>query len=323
MATIWQDIKQQFTQGNAIVRLVMLNIAVYVITNMISVPLYLSGIHYGLYVNFLEEWFYLPSSPMKLLLRPWTIFTYMFMHANFWHLLFNMLVLYGFGRITNDLIHNSKIIPLYLLGGMAGALLFMISFNIFPVFLQLGSVPLVGASASVMGILLSAATLNPHGHIRLIILGSIELQYVALALVVIDILSIPLTNPGGHFAHLGGAFMGWFYIYQLRRGRDLGQPFIVIANFLRNTFAGRQEEIRKKRQPKMVYKKAHQPGAAETGSTGTTTSYNTYSRSFAQRYRNMTQEECLDAILEKIHKEGYDSLSEEEKAFLYNSSKKK
>ena len=123
-----------------------------------------------------------------------------------------MMVLYWFGRITNDLIHNSKIVPLYFLGGFAGALFFLISFNAFPVFWHLGSVPLVGASAAVMAILLSAATLNPQGHIRLILIGAVELQYVALALVVIDILSIPLTNPGGHFAHLGGMVFGFILI---------------------------------------------------------------------------------------------------------------
>ena len=322
MATIWQDINYEFRRGNAIVRLAMANIAIFVLVNLISVPIYLSGIPYHFYVEFLEEWLYLPSSPMKLLIRPWTLFSYMFIHATFWHLLFNMLILYWFGRITNDLIHNSKIIPLYLLGGIAGAAMFIISFNVFPVFSGRGSVPLVGASASVIGILLSAATLNPKGHIRLILIGAVELQYVALALVFLDILSIPLTNPGGHFAHLGGAFMGWFYIFQLRRGRDLGMPFIRTARFLQNPFA-RKETPRKKRSSKMVYKKTHEGGVVSDSSNSGSSSYDSFSRSFAQRYRNMTQEECVDAILDKISEQGYENLSEEEKAFLHNSSKKK
>jgi membrane associated rhomboid family serine protease len=322
MSTIWQNIRYEYSRGNAVVKLAMLNIAVYILVNLISVPFFLSGIQYQFYTNFLADWFYLPSSPEKLLFRPWTLFTYMFMHASLWHLIFNMLVLYGFGRITNDLIHNSKIVPLYLLGGFAGALLFMVSFNAFPVFWHLGSVPLVGASAAVMAMLLSAATLNPQGHIRLILIGSVELQYVALALVVIDVLSIPFTNPGGHFAHLGGAIMGWFYIFQLRRGRDLGYPIRVTAKFLSNPIAFANANSRKKRAPKLAYKKAAEPVVSEApvisgkGPEG-------YGRSFSSRYKNMTIDECVDAILDKINAKGYDSLSQEEKDFLAKSSKKK
>ncbi len=323
MGTIWQDINYEYRRGNAIVKLAMFNIAIFVFINLISVPIYLSGIKYHFFIEFIEEWFYLPSSPMKLLVRPWTLLTYMFLHASFWHLLFNMLVLYWFGRITNDLIHNSKIVPLYLLGGLTGALLFILSFNVFPVFSKLGSVPLVGASASVMAILLAAATLNPQGHIRLILIGAVELQYVALALVVIDILSIPFTNPGGHFAHLGGAFMGWFYIFQLRRGRDLAYLFIETGKLFQNPFRSYKYKQRKKRSPKMVYKKAHQSSAIAESTEIIGPKTEGLSRSFAQKYRNMTQEECVDSILDKINAHGYESLSDEEKDFLANRSKKK
>jgi membrane associated rhomboid family serine protease len=323
MGTIWQDITYEYRRGNSVVRLAMFNIAIYILVNLISVPIYLLGIKYHLFTDFLEEWFYLPSSPLKLLFRPWTLFTYMFMHASIWHLAFNMLILYWFGRITNDLIHNNKIIPLYLLGGLAGALIFIVSFNSFPVFWNSGSVPMVGASAAVMAVLLSAATLNPHGHIRLILIGSVELQYIALALVVIDILSIPLTNPGGHFAHLGGALMGWLYIFQLRRGRDLGYPFILVGRLFSHPITFGRQAPRKKRAPKMVYKKAHEGSAAEVMNSSGNTQPEGFSRSFAQKYRNMTHEECVDAILDKINEQGYDSLSDEEKAFLQKSSKKK
>jgi hypothetical protein len=245
----------------------------------------------------------------------------MFMHASIWHLIFNMLVLYWFGRITNDLIHNSKILPLYFLGGFAGAFLFLISFNAFPVFWNSGSVPLVGASAAVMAILLSAATLNPQGHIRFIIIGTVELQYVALAMVVIDVLSIPFTNPGGHFAHLGGALMGWFFIFMLRRGVDLGTPIRAILTFLNDPSSFRRRS-RKKRSPKISSRKAPETVTSDTGiSSGK--SIDGYGRSFTQRYRNMTAEECVDAILDKINAHGYDSLSDEEKDFLSKSSKKK
>jgi membrane associated rhomboid family serine protease len=323
MGTIWQDISYEYRKGNAVVKLAMLNIAIYVLVNLISVPIYLSGVPYSSFLHFLQEWFYLPSSPVKLLLRPWTLITYMFLHSSIWHLIFNMMVLYWFGRITNDLIHNSKIVPLYFLGGFAGALFFLISFNAFPFFWHLGSVPLVGASAAVMAILLSAATLNPQGHIRLILIGAVELQYVALALVVIDILSIPLTNPGGHFAHLGGALMGWFYKFMLRRGRDLGQPIKTIIGFISNPSAVFRSGPKKKRAPKLAYKKATEPVVTETSGNSSNKTVESYGRSFSQRYRNMTIDECVDAILDKINANGYDNLSQEEKDFLAKSSKKK
>jgi membrane associated rhomboid family serine protease len=321
MGSILGDIKYEYNKANAVVRLAMWNIAIYILVNLISVPIYLSGVPYIQFVHFIQEWFYLPSDPMKLLVRPWTLISYMFMHASIWHLIFNMLVLYWFGRITNDLIHNSKILPLYFLGGFAGAFLFLISFNAFPVFWNSGSVPLVGASAAVMAILLSAATLNPQGHIRFIIIGTVELQYVALAMVVIDVLSIPFTNPGGHFAHLGGALMGWFFIFMLRRGVDLGTPIRAILTFLNDPSSFRRRS-RKKRSPKISSRKAPETVTSDTGiSSGK--SIDGYGRSFTQRYRNMTAEECVDAILDKINAHGYDSLSDEEKDFLSKSSKKK
>jgi len=319
---MWSDLQYEYRRGNAVVRLAMWNIAIYILVNLISVPIYLSGIPHIQFVHFVQQWFYLPSDPLKLLFRPWTLVSYMFMHASIWHLIFNMLVLYWFGRITNDLIHNNKILPLYFLGGFAGALMFMISFNAFPVFWNSGSVPLVGASAAVMSILLSAATLNPQGHIRFIIIGNVELQYVALAMVVIDVLSIPFTNPGGHFAHLGGAVMGWFFIFMLRRGVDLGTPFRAIFNFLSDPASIRRRSSKKKRSPKLSSRKAPETVTSDTGSNNGK-STDGYGRSFTQRYRNMTTEECVDAILDKINTYGYISLTDEEKDFLAKSSKKK
>lgn len=318
--SIWNDIRNEFLKGNAVTRLIMINVVVYITIHLIYVPIFLIFKENQYYYDFIAEWFYVPSNPMKLLTRPWTLFTYMFLHAGVWHIFFNMLLLYWFGRIANNLIASNKIVPIYLLGGLTGALLFIFSFNVFPVFDSFDP-NLVGASASVMAIVLAAATLNPRGNIRLFLVGTVELQYVALFMVIIDILSIPATNPGGHFAHLGGAFMGWLFIHQLRRGRDFAEPIHRIGEWIKVPFGGRSPQPRKKRQPKMVYKKAHQASANET--TTAANSYGTFSRSFAQRYRNMTHEECVDAILDKIHLQGYESLSEEEKEFLDKMSKDK
>lgn len=318
MNSIIQDLKYQYAKGDTIIRLVMLNVAIYIVMNLVYVPIYLFGGSPLAYSEFIQNWLYLPSKPIQLLTRPWTLITYMFLHAGFFHILFNMLIMWWFGRILSDLIPDRKILPIYLLGGIAGGLLFVISFNIFPAFLQAGIVPLVGASASVMAIVLATATLNPKGQMRFFLIGNVELQYVALFFVLIDILQIPYTNPGGHVAHLGGALLGWFFIYQMRRGRDLAIPVENTINFIRGK---KPPKARKKREPRMAYKKAHQASDSNPEMSGNASTYSGFSRSFAQKYRNMSKQECVDAILDKIRQSGYDSLSEDEKSFLDKSSK--
>lgn len=320
-ATILEDIKAQFRKGDAVTRLIMANVVVFVLLNLISVPLYLMKSYAG-YWEFIHEWFYLPSDLSKLPFRIWTIFTYMFLHAGALHLLFNMLVLYWFGRILNDLLPNSKILPIYLWGGLVGGLAFVMAFNIFPVFDTKPAI--LGASASVMAVVLAAATTNPRGQMQLLFIGRVELQYIALFLVVLDILTIPNTNPGGHIAHLGGALMGWFFIAQLRRGVDLAKPvnqMIGWFSFRRRTKiehtagrAGAAQPQKKRRQPKMVVYRGK--GSQRSDYNGSE-----YGNSFIQKYKHLTAQECVDAILDKIRRSGYDSLTEDEKSFLDKTSK--
>lgn len=322
-ATILEDIKTQFRKGDAVTRLIMANVVVFVLLNLISVPLYLMKSYTG-YWEFIHEWFYLPSDLTKLPFRIWTIFTYMFLHAGALHLLFNMLVLYWFGRILNDLLPNSKILPIYLWGGLVGGLAFVLAFNIFPVF---DSKPaILGASASVMAVVLATATTNPKGQMQLLFIGRVELQYIALVLVILDVLTIPNTNPGGHIAHLGGALMGWFFIAQLRRGADLAKPvnqLISLFSFKRGPKiehsarrAGAAQPQQKRRQPRMVIHRGK--GTQSSDYNGSE-----YGNSFIQKYKHLSAQECVDAILDKIRRSGYDSLTEDEKSFLDKTSKNK
>ncbi|BDS14094.1 rhomboid family protein [Aureispira anguillae] len=315
MATnIWDDIKMRYQQGNTIIRLIMANVAVHVFVALISVFVFLITGWRDEYWNFVSEWFYFPSEIGKIPLRLWSIFTYMFLHDGLWHILMNMLVLYWFGQRLNDLLPNSKMLPIYIWGGIAGALFFAIGFNIFPPFSSAEG-NLVGASASVMAIVLAAATLNPKGVIRLFLIGDVELQYVALVWVIINLIVIPGGNPGGALAHLGGAFMGWFFIYQLRKGNDLAQPINkVLGWFTRKKMTAHKQKKTKTHQKtersfkaKMkVYK-----GGQKSDYYG-----NEYGRSFMQKYKEMSREECLNTILDKIKRSGYDSLTEDEKIFL-------
>ena len=313
---IWNDLRAQYDQGNAVIRLIMLNIAVYVITSLLIVPLYLFfGTDMSTFNAWLRDWCYLPSDLGQLLYRPWSLATYMFMHTGFFHLLFNMLLLFWFGRMVNDLLPNLKALAVYLFGGLAGALVFVLAFNIFPVFAE-AKPPIVGASAGVMAIVASAAALAPTARMNFIFIGPVQLRYVVLVLVVFDLIQIPGNNSGGHLAHLGGALMGWFYIRRLQNGQDLAAPLYHLLGYVRIRRKKPLDEPVRKREAKMVYRQNRPPQEDPEPEE-----YQGYSRSFIQEYRNMNRQECVDAILDKIRRSGYASLSEDEKAFLDRTSK--
>lgn len=316
-ANIWEDLKLKYHQGNAIIRLIMINMAVHVIIALIGVFVYLtSNMTPEGWDRLISEWLYFPSEILKLPLRVWTIITYMFLHAGLWHIASNLLVLYFFGRRLNDWVSDRHIWPIYIWGGLAGAVVFLIGFNIFPPFANMKG-NLVGASASVMAIVLATATFSPRGLFHLPFIGGVQLQYIALVWVLYNLIVIPGGNPGGALAHLGGAFMGWFYVDQSRKGRDLSKPINKILDFLTGN---RTPKSSKQSRPKAKTKKtssAFQPrmkvykGQQQSDYYG-----DEYSRSFLQKYKEMSKEECLDSILDKIKRSGYDSLSKDEKVFL-------
>ena len=313
-ANIWDDLKLRYQQGNPIIKLIMVNVAVHVVALLLSVFVFLgtgTALNYWAFIN---EWFYFPSELGKIPFRFWTIFTYMFLHGDFFHILMNMLVLFWFGQKLNDLLPNSQMFPIYIWGGIAGAVFFAIGFNLFPPFASYQG-NLVGASASVMAIVLATAILNPKGTIHLFIIGAVQLQYVALVWVLYNLLVIPGGNPGGALAHLGGAFMGWFFVYQLRKGVDLALP---INNILGVFPGGKQSKKSKQAKSKQGQKKSAFAPKMKVYKGSQKTDYfgNEYGRSFMQKYKEMSREECLNTILDKIKRSGYDSLTEDEKVFL-------
>jgi len=320
MTTLWQDLKYNYQRGNSVIRLIMLNITAHLGLNLLLLPFFLFGISTEFYWAEVQNWLYLPADSAKLLVRPWTLFSYMFLHSGIWHLLMNMLILYWFGRIVNNLLKDRQIWGIYLLSGLSGGLFFLLSYNLFPAFYgQSSTAVIVGASAGVMGVVLAAAAITPKANMRFILIGNVQLQYVALAFVLIDLVSVSLNNSGGHLAHLGGAAMGWFFIYLLKRGQDLSLP-------LKPLFEGRQQNIKPQNrpQPKMAYRKTESSSMQASAQSQTSNNnYGGYSRSFAQKYRHLSHQECIDAILDKIRSSGYDSLTKDEKTYLDESSQKK
>lgn len=285
---IFDGIKNFFLQKTALSRLMLINISVWIICLFISVFTWLFNISD---ISFVTKLFAVPAEISSLTEKPWSIFTYMFLQERFWHLFFNMLMLYYGGLIFLQYFSQKQLLLTYIFGGIIGALFFILAFNVFPVFENMkGGAVALGASASVLSILIAAATYQPEYKINLFLIGPVKMKWVAIIFVVIDILSIPKGNSGGHIAHLGGALWGFLYAYMLRKDFDIYLIF--------------------KRKPRIKVKSRN---AGSYQRPKTDEQYND------ERAQN--QEET-DRILEKIAKNGYSSLSDKEKEFLFRQSKK-
>jgi len=290
--SILEDIRREFTSGNMVSRLIIINVAVFVIINVVTVVMFLAS---GSTVNPVLPWIMLRAEVMDLLKHPWTLLTHMFTHYGIWHLLFNMLWLFWFGKIIQEFIGNKKILPLYVYGGITGALLLIISYNIFPgLRSDLPYVSALGASAGVLAIVTAAATLVPDYTVFLLFFGAVKIKYIALFMVILDMVSIPGLNSGGRIAHLGGALFGYVFIKQLQVGHDWSKPF--------NNFLEAIVGIFKRKEPRVVYRTKPQEQKKK--------------RSYPEDKQGR-----VDAILDKIAQSGYDSLTKEEKEFLFKVSK--
>lgn len=307
--TLFDDIKQQYSRGDRITQLIIINVAVFLGVLVVRLLLMIGGGASGvsLYDGFLN--LLMAHSSLKFtLIHFWTPFTYMFLHEGLWHIFFNMLYLHWFGRILQDMGGRKLIVPIYLAGGLAGWLAYILSTHLLQN-LPIGDVAL-GASASVMAIIAAAATLVPHFDIQLIIIGRVELRWVALFLIVLDLASINLQggNNGGHLMHLGGVAAGWFFIWQLQRGADYADIFEKYTSVLTNWFA-------KRRKPNLT---ATRGGGSMHSAQKTV--LNTPRQ--ASGDENNTQV-VIDEILEKIKRSGINSLSDKEREWLYKASKNK
>lgn len=207
--------------GNSLIMMLAILAIVFCIFKFIYITYWLSGLSYESYYKNIFNWFRLPAEPERIMTRPWTILTYMFMHDGVFHLLGNLLWLWAFGYILQDLAGNNKLIPLFLYGGFAGAFLFVLVNNIFPVLSsQIHGRTLEGASAGVMAVAIATTTLAPDFRIFPMLNGGIPLWVLTIIFVIIDFAGVTGDNGGGHIAHLGGAAIGFIFILQLRKGND-------------------------------------------------------------------------------------------------------
>ena len=297
MGSFISDLKNNFQRGTISLQLIYINVGVFVVTTLVSVVLMLFNWGGMSWMNFLQLPAYLP----KFLVQPWTLFTYMFLHVGALHLLFNMLWLYWFGQLFLSFFSARHFRGLYLLGGLCGGLLYMLAYNVFPYFgpYIYGSY-LLGASASVLAIVVATAVREPEYRVNFMFIGAVRLKYVALFMVVTDLLFVTSGNGGGHIAHLGGALGGWWFAKSLQKGHDITRWINQVFDW----FSGGIKISRPAKKPKM---KVNRGGKVDD---------------YDYNVRKKQQSEEIDRILDKLKQSGYASLTTEEKKRLFDASKK-
>ena len=284
------NLAYKYKSASVLIKIIVINIAVFLV-------FYLGSFILNIPETTTKSWFVLPTDLSTFILQPWSIITYIFLHSGFWHIFWNMLILYYFGNYVENLFRGKRLLTIFLLGGIAGGLLYMLAYNLFPAFTNEGmSGRLQGASAAVYAVMVFIATYSPNSEMR-IFRWNIKLWHIALFFVLKDLISLPASgNAGGLIAHMGGALFGYLYATQLTKGNDIGAWFDRLMDRVSNMFSTRK---------KATFKKVHK-------------NKTTYQSSGKQRTADGRQQQ-IDAILDKISKSGYESLSKKEKDFLFKA----
>jgi len=291
--SIAEEIKDSFKNGSVLTKLIYVNIAAFLLFKLVKLIMVLSG-NPNIEIIPFVRFFMVPSNLTELLLKPWTIITYMFSHDNFFHLLFNILYIYWFGRVFISIIGERLLLRVYLWGGLSGAALYILSFNIIPSFSNVyGYSEMLGASASAMAILFSVARNQPDYKIHLLFFGPVKLKYIALVALILDLISISnMTNTGGHIAHIGGAIFGLIFGKMLLDGK------ITYPSEKKSVW---DFSFTKKKKLKVLHRRPL-----------TDMEYNAI---------RTQRKQDIDHVLDKIKQSGYDSLSKDEKKMLFDASK--
>ncbi len=280
----------QFKQLSIVLKIIVMNTLIFLIV-------YLGSFFFKLSPAILVSWFVLPTSFLEIVFQPWSFVTYAFLHAGFWHLFWNMYLLYWFGLYVLNLFTSKRFLTIYLLGAINGGLFYVLAYNLFPVFNNISS-NLMGASASVLAIVIFIATYTPDAIVR-IFTFRIKLWQIGLVLVLLDLFQLPTSgNAGGLIAHMGGAIFGYVYAIQLKKGNDIGIWFENLMDALVNLFKTNRHKH---------FKQVHKTKQSSTKNT--------------KRSSTNNHQIKIDRILDKIGKSGYDSLTKAEKDFLFKAGK--
>ncbi|HOU68438.1 MAG: rhomboid family intramembrane serine protease [Paludibacteraceae bacterium] len=288
---IKEEIINSFKTGSTLTKLIYINLGLFIIVGLGSAILTLFNVS-----NVWTTILMLPSKFSILITRPWSILTYMFLHLNFIHLLFNILTFYWFGNLFMQYYSQKELVGLYITSGILGGVLYMLAYSIFPYFADKYG-DLTGASAAVMGIIVAVAVTAPERPIRLMFIGDVKLKWIAIVGIIISLLNVASENAGGNISHIGGALGGYLFVLASRKGKDITAWVNRPINFLANLF---------NRSPKMKVTYNNRPMTDQE--------YN---------YNKKQEAENIDKILDKIKKSGYESLSKEEKRQLFSASGKR
>jgi membrane associated rhomboid family serine protease len=288
------EIKASFKEGSTLTKLIYLNLGVFLAVKIAQIFFILFNTPQGF--ESLLRWFAVPASFPDLIRKPWTLLTYMFLHEGFLHILFNMLWLFWFGRIFLEYLDQKKLVSVYLLGGITGAILYIISFNLFPVFKSVVTESVaLGASASVIAVVIAITAYVPNHTVYLMFIGPVKIKYIVIIIFVVTSVLDFSTNTGGKIAHIGGAILGLLYTSQFRKGKDIGKWINRLIDQVVTLLKPREKM-------KVTHKKS-------------TTDYE-YNKKKAQ------EQEEINRILDKISKGGYESLTKDEKETLFKASNK-
>ena len=291
--SIIDEIKDSFKHGTTLTKLIYINLGVFLLLHAGIVILYLANAQES--IDTLLTWMAVPASLESLLIRPWTVFSYMFLHKDFFHILFNITWLYWFGKIFLQYLDEKKLLSLYILGGFAGAVVFIASYNIFPVLKEQAPVAIaMGASAAVMAIVIAIAAFVPDHSMYIIFIGPVKIIWIALISFFLSSVVDFSVNTGGKIAHMGGALFGYLFIVRYKQGKDITIWFSEIIDFIFSLF-------KTKKKMKVSHKR-----------TMTEMEYKAV---------QIEKQKEIDRILDKISKSGYESLTSREKEMLFKLGK--
>ncbi len=308
MASFIEDIKNPFKKGNTLVQLMLINAGVFL--SLILLGFILSFLPQGATINkIITDNFELIAPVMQFIRKPWTLLTYCFTHYGFLHLLFNMLTLFWFGTLVQEFIGSRKLLNIYIIGGLASGLLYIAIYNLLALSAQPGGIVtlnninpnILGASAAVYAVMFAAVALMPEYEFYLFGIILIKIKYLALFFLLLSFII-----PSSGVSHLGGAVAGYSYIYLLRKGIDLGSPIEAISDWWNNFWVAKPQA----KIPQRKYSESTVASKSNSGNTNLDPNY-------------FPDQDEVDAILDKIGKSGYESLTKEEKQKLYRASQKK
>jgi len=294
--SILDDLKMEYRVGGVVQRLIFWNVGLFVVPMVVFGILALFNTGFPPLQWYLpgNDWLSLSSNVTDLAWKPWSLISYAFLHAGFLHLFFNMLMLFWAGRFFLTFFTQKQLFGLYILSAIFAGFIFILTYSLLPITAGSGTGKIVGASAAIMAVLIAVASYSPMYNVRLLLIGNVKLWHIAAFFVIFDIIYAAAENTGGHISHLAGALFGYVYVLLLKNGTDLSKGVSAVVDFFANMF---------KPKKKSPLRTVHRNTAPQQ-------------KGPAKPAKDMAQKQ-IDDILDKISKSGYDSLTKEEKEFLF------